>query len=150
MKKMIFSATIGCFSLTGCTGPFGLTKAVHEWQTSCEDKWVDELAFIASVPIYTLSCLSDAIILNSIEFWTNESPMTADIANGDTSATMTKTENGQIRIDAEGQTCFLERTESGVIATDAAGKLLFKSSTEGQLVKVTNADGEVVKVFPKS
>jgi uncharacterized lipoprotein NlpE involved in copper resistance len=152
MKKVILSAVIGCLMLTGCTGPFQLTKAVHKWQTSFTDKWVDEVAFLGCVflPVYGLATLADAIILNSVEFWTGDNPMNATVENGDASALMTKTDDGLIRIDSEGQTCFLERTNDGVVATDADGQLLFTSSTEGTLVKITNADGEVVKVFPKS
>lgn len=152
MKKVILSAVIGAMMLTGCTGPFELTKAVHKWQTGFEDKWMDEVAFLGCIilPVYGLASLGDAIILNSVEFWTGENPMMAEVQNKDASAVMTKTDDGRIRIEADGQTCFLERTQDGVIAEDADGQVLYKSTTTGQLVKVTDADGNVVKVFQKS
>ena len=78
MKKFIpvvLAASV--LIMTGCTGPFALTKKVHAWQTSFEDKWVDEVAFLGCIilPVYGLSTLADGLILNSVEFWTGENPM---------------------------------------------------------------------------
>jgi hypothetical protein len=77
MKKFIPLALIASILLTGCTGPFVLTKNLHKWQTSFEDKWVDEVAFLGCVilPVYGLATLADGLIFNSVEFWTGENPM---------------------------------------------------------------------------
>lgn len=163
MKTGILSALIGCFMLTGCTGPFALTQSVHTWQTSFDAKWVDELAFLGCLPVYSLSCVSDVVILNSVEFWTganpmdtqgdngdNPSPTDAQLENGEDATVMTLQKNGAIRIDTDDQTCILKRTKDGVVAKDATGKLLYKSSTHDQLVKITDADGNLIKVFHKS
>lgn len=77
MKKFIPLVLIASILLTGCTGPFVLTKNLHTWQTSFEDKWVDEVAFLGCIilPVYGLATLADGLIFNSVEFWTGENPM---------------------------------------------------------------------------
>ena len=77
MKKFLIAAVTLSILLTGCTGPFVLTKKVHTWQTSFDDKWVDEVAFLGCVilPVYGLATLGDGLIFNSVEFWTGDNTM---------------------------------------------------------------------------
>jgi hypothetical protein len=77
MKKFIPALLIASILLTGCTGPFALTKKLHTGQTGFENKWVDEVAFLGCIilPIYGLATVGDAIIFNSVEFWTGDNPM---------------------------------------------------------------------------
>ena len=79
MKKFLVAVVTLSILLTGCTGPFVLTKNLHKWQTSPEDKWMDEVAFLGCVilPVYGLATLGDALIFNSIEFWGGENPIKA-------------------------------------------------------------------------
>jgi len=59
----------------GCYGPFHLTKSVHEWNGEVsEEKWVQEGIFLAFLilPVYGITTLVDALVLNSIEFWRAE------------------------------------------------------------------------------
>jgi hypothetical protein len=77
MKKFIPALIIASILLTGCTGPFQLTKNLHKWQTSPADKWMDEVVFLGCIilPVYGLASLGDALIFNSIEFWGGENPI---------------------------------------------------------------------------
>ena len=79
MKKFLLALLVLGALLTGCTGPFVLTKNLHKWQTSPEDKWLDEVVFLGciSLPVYGLATLGDALIFNSIEFWGGENPVKA-------------------------------------------------------------------------
>ena len=79
MKKFIPALLIASVLLTGCTGPFQLTKNLHKWQTSPEEKWMDEVVFLGCIilPVYGLATLGDALIFNSIEFWGGENPIKA-------------------------------------------------------------------------
>ena len=83
MKKVIPALLIASILLTGCTGPFALTKNLHNWQTSPDNKWGDEAIFLGCVilPIYSLAMLGDAIIFNSIEFWGGENPIKSTSAS---------------------------------------------------------------------
>ncbi|MDH3346103.1 MAG: DUF3332 domain-containing protein [Kiritimatiellaceae bacterium] len=77
MKKTLIALVTLSILLTGCTGPFVLTRKVRDWQTDFDEKWVDEVAFLGCVilPVYGLSMLGDALIFNSVEFWTGDNPM---------------------------------------------------------------------------
>ena len=62
----------------GCYGPFELTKKVHKWNGEVSDnKWVVELVFLvcAWLPVYGIATLADAVIFNTVEFWTGENPL---------------------------------------------------------------------------
>ena len=77
MKKSLLALLTLSILLTGCTGPFVLTGNLKKWQTSFDDQWVDEVAFLGCVilPVYGLAMLGDALIFNSVEFWTGDNPM---------------------------------------------------------------------------
>ena len=69
----------------GCYGPFELTKKVHKWNGEASDnKWVVELVFLvaASLPVYGIATLADAVIFNTVEFWTGENPLAKTASNG--------------------------------------------------------------------
>lgn len=145
MKRVIAAAMLGMFLVTGCTGSFQLTRKVYHLHRSQPDKWVDEIIFLGVViiPIYGIATLADAIVFNSIEFWTGDNPVTA--RNGATpvrtvtqegaTATVTLLPDGErIAIDGmnarrEAVSLVLERTEGGVIARDAQGNILWTSVT---------------------
>jgi hypothetical protein len=61
----------------GCYGPFNLTRRVYQWNGEVGDKWEKELVFLLLtwVPVYSLSVMADAIIFNSMEFWTGNNPV---------------------------------------------------------------------------
>ncbi len=70
-------------SATSCYGPFNLTRTVHKWNGTVKGsgevsaKWMKEIIFLALVivPVYQVSTLADALVFNSIEFWTGENPI---------------------------------------------------------------------------
>ncbi len=154
MKKIISCTMVGALILAaGCTGPFALTKKLHTWQTSFEGKWVDEVAFLGCVilPAYSLSALADAVVFNSVEFWTGDNPMTASLSKDGEHVTMTSQEDGSILIQSDAGVCVLEKSANGVCALDAEGNVLYTAKTiEGNKVQVTDAQGEVVRTFTKS
>ena len=62
---------------SGCYGPFNLTRRLHAWNGTISDKWGREFMFVilAWVPVYGLVALGDAVVFNSIEFWTGDNPV---------------------------------------------------------------------------
>ncbi len=65
-------------SLVGCFGSFHATKSVYNFNRSVSyHKWVREGIFLGMViiPVYELATLLDAVILNSLEFWTGRNPI---------------------------------------------------------------------------
>jgi hypothetical protein len=99
MKRKTFSfcAAILCGSLmfNSCMGSFGLTNKFYDWNKSVGDKVVNELIFLAFniVPVYSITLFVDAVVLNSIEFWTGNSPLN-DVGEVKT----VKSENGEYLI----------------------------------------------------
>lgn len=61
----------------GCYGSFNLTKSLHEWNGRVGSDWGNEGVFLLLViiPVYGVTLLVDAIILNSIEFWSGDNPV---------------------------------------------------------------------------
>lgn len=89
MKKIILSvaaATILCSSMTSCMGQFALWKSVYAWNEQISNKFVNELVFLAFwvLPVYEVCGLADILVLNSIEFWSGDNPMTASTKAIDT------------------------------------------------------------------
>jgi hypothetical protein len=64
-------------TLTGCYGSFNMTKKVHAWNGSLGSKFVQEVVFLGLlvIPVYEVAALLDALILNTVEFWTGSNPM---------------------------------------------------------------------------
>ena len=63
-----------------CMGPFNMTKSVHHRNNNVGDpastggKWANEGVFLACViiPVYGFTMLADAVVFNSVEFWTGK------------------------------------------------------------------------------
>lgn len=70
----VFSATI---LFSSCVGSFGLFNRISSWNQTMGNKFVNELVFLALniVPVYPVAYLADALVLNSIEFWSGSNPM---------------------------------------------------------------------------
>ena len=65
---------------SGCYGPFNLTQRLWNWNGKVTgNKWANEGIFLvcAILPVYAICTLADAIIFNSIEFWTGDNPIDA-------------------------------------------------------------------------
>ena len=70
----VFCSTI---LFSSCVGSFGLFNRLSSWNQTVGHKFVNELVFIALniVPVYPIAYLADAVVINSIEFWTGSNPM---------------------------------------------------------------------------
>jgi hypothetical protein len=85
---------------TSCLGSFGLTKKLHAWNhTVGGDKWINELVFVAlaALQVYSVAVVVDAVVLNSIEFWTGSHPA----ATAQTQ--QIETENGVFNVTTDAQ-----------------------------------------------
>lgn len=71
-------ATLGLLSSSACFGSFNLTRKVWTFNKNVSpDKFVQELVFLAFavIPVYSIAGFLDVIVINSIEFWTGENPV---------------------------------------------------------------------------
>jgi hypothetical protein len=130
---------------SGCFGGFALTKKVYGFnkQTS-SDKWIREIVFLVLVivPIYELSTLVDALLFNTIEFWTGKNPVLAE--DGDTqtihtaqgNATLTRISASALDVSLRGsdgreRRFVLLREGEGFAARTAQGALLARVADVG-------------------
>lgn len=103
MKK--FKISVAALLLAGasmtfssCIGSFKLTGEVIDWNKNIGSKFVNELVFVAFwiLPVYEVTALADLLVLNSIEFWSGENPLSASVK-------VVETEQGRYLIACDGK-----------------------------------------------
>ena len=77
MKKTLRNSVLllaAACMMSSCIGSFQLTNKVKDWNDSLADKWTNEVVFLAFhiVPVYQICTFADAVVFNSVEFWTGE------------------------------------------------------------------------------
>jgi hypothetical protein len=148
--------------VSGCYGPFYLTRKVWRFNGEVSDnKWVVEAAFLVMniVPIYQVAGAADALIFNSIEFWTGNNPLSEGEAKAQTRRIVRK--DGELLLKREagpaGDDLVVEQLRDGrtlssvrfrrmgdhMAALNSDGAVLFNARTEadGRIV-ITDASGK--------
>ncbi len=130
MKKAVIAAlavlTLGAMT-TGCIGGkngFHVTRKVYDWNTHATDsEGVNAVIFFGCCvfPVYGVCAgLVDALVLNTIEFWTEEHPLAATSgmdAEGNMYA-ITPNADGTGTLTYKGQTYTLTRTGDQVVVSE--------------------------------
>ncbi|MBR5436322.1 MAG: DUF3332 domain-containing protein [Muribaculaceae bacterium] len=77
LKVAVVLALVGSISFSSCIGSFSLSNKLLTWNKNVGDKFVNELVFFAFwiLPVYEVTLLADILVLNSIEFWSGNSPV---------------------------------------------------------------------------
>jgi hypothetical protein len=143
---MLAVAVALAFGVQGCYGKFALTQKVHKFNGSFGNKFVNELMFLVMyiIPVYGIAALVDAVIVNSIEFWSGKNPVTAKVVEeGDKKVAMHFDEaTGLVKVSyfdkgelkSEG---YLRKGDSSIELLDAAKQTV-------KVVATTNSYGEVI------
>lgn len=149
MKKLITMVSALCLFtmvITGCYGPFRLTKKVYDWNGSLPNKWGREAMFLVLnvLPVYGFSAIADAVFFNLIEFWGGDNPIAANakeprtklITCGDKQAVMTFAKREKkVRIDLfnrhrpEGFITLELANDDSMIARNSGGSVIMKART---------------------
>lgn len=110
MKKLfltVATAALLCSSLSSCMGKFALTRNLYSWNEQISNKFINEIVFVAFwiLPVYEVCAVADLLVLNSIEFWSGDNPMTSSTKTIDT-------EHGRylVKCDGKGYDIILEST----------------------------------------
>ena len=125
-------------SLAGCFGSFRATKNVYHFnRTVHPNPWVREGMFLGMViiPVYGLAALFDAVILNSLEFWTGRNPIAKagdqHRVDGEDGSHAVSTLNADgsfdiVVVDAAGSSRYFNAQKSGdrLVIRDMAGTVL--------------------------
>lgn len=101
MKKIVLTAALAaflCSSMTSCMGKFALTRNLYAWNAQVSNKFVNEIVFVAFwiLPVYEVCAVADLLVLNSIEFWSGDNPMTASVKTIDT-------DHGRYLVECDGK-----------------------------------------------
>ena len=76
----LFIALASSFTFSSCIGSFALTNKVMEWNNQVSSKFENAVIFTAFwiVPVYEITAIADAIVINTIEFWSGTNPIEAN------------------------------------------------------------------------
>lgn len=169
MRRRLSSSLVvlllAAFSLqtTGCFGSFGLTNKIYGFNQGVSgNKFVRWLVFLGFVilPVYEICIAADALVLNSIEFWTgnrlvgsvegaSEHERVVRLNDVDTLklSRVESTDVLRVELVREGEAPlvrFFEPLEDGMAVRDEAGALVLAAHerTDGAL-ELTDAAGQV-------
>lgn len=137
-----------------CIGSFALTNKVLDWNKNVSNKFVNELVFFAFwiLPVYEVTSVADLLVLNSIEFWSGNTPLASNNQ-------VIKTENGDYRIFAQdygykvespdGNTISFDfdvKTQTWSFSSSKGEKIEFLKFEDENHVQILNYDGNFVDV----
>lgn len=132
MRKVILSAALAallCSSMSSCMGRFALTRNLYSWNAQVSNKFINEIIFVAFwiLPVYEVCGLADLLVLNTIEFWSGDNPMTASTKTIDT-------EHGRYLVvcDGKGYDITLEQTGEKYRLNFAQDTQTWSLQTEGK------------------
>lgn len=150
---------------TGCFGSFKLTNSLYDWNMGLGADAGKEIVFLAFViiPVYGVTLFIDAVILNTIEYWTGSSPMSMNegdsetqiVQNGGNSYEITATKNKfhVVQLDGEkaGQQYDLvyhENEGSWYIEANGISKKFAEFNPEKNSLDLIKPNGEIIEVDP--
>lgn len=144
MKKGIkFSALLlaATIMFSSCIGSFQLTQKVFKLNKSIGSKWVNELVFAACciLPVYEITLFVDAIVFNSIEFWSGKKVL----AN-----------NGEKKIvkNSQGENVEITAMENGYNLSNGVESmnLLFNEETQVWSAEYNNISTDLIKLVDEN
>ncbi len=145
MRKKILStvavALAGIFLFSSCIGPFRLSQKLLEWNQGVSNKFVNALLFIVISPAYGVSLAGDALIFNTIEFWSGDNPieagLTKEVEGENGNYTVTTLTNGYNIADEAGREYqFIHDKESNTwsLVVDGQATKLIKLEDENNAI----------------
>lgn len=159
MKKLQISVAAlilaGGLMCNSCIGSFALFNAYEKWQCNMTSiKIVNGIVGLILQPIVGGICLTvDAVILNTIEFWSGSNPMAANfeqqIQGADGRNYLVKTtRNGYEITSPEGEVTVLrhnKKNDSWSIQQNGQTRELFRYNEDGT-IQATMPDGQTITV----
>ena len=152
---------LACFFLilsigqSGCYGPFRLTKNLHEWNETVGDKFINSLVFFAFlvIPVYEVAVFIDGVVLNTIEFWTGDSPIA--MGENDRDTQIVKRNGNKYRITATKNKFHIEQlqgenkgdTAELIFDTESSSWNLKDGNKELQKLVQLNEEANLIQVF---
>ena len=91
LRRAAVLALLASTLTSACFGSFNLTRKVWTFnKTVSSDKFVQELVFLgfAILPVYDIAGAIDALVANTIEFWTGQNPISMSSTKLDNNTTL--------------------------------------------------------------
>ena len=152
--KMALIAIAGSIVFSSCIGSFNLFNKYEKWQCNMSNsKILNGIVGLILQPIAAPICLTvDALVLNTIEFWSGSNPMTASTkqvkgSDGKIYAVKT-TKKGYEIVSPEGKTTKLsynKETNAWSITENGETRELFRTNSDGT-IQATLQTGEKITV----
>jgi len=78
--KVIAIAMAGMLLTSSCVGSFSLFNKLASWNREATgNKFLNEIIFIVISPAYVVVGAADALLFNSIEFWSGSNPIASNV-----------------------------------------------------------------------
>ena len=158
MRKVSLKVAVcllsGSFLFSSCmVGSWGLFNKYAHWQTHMSDnKFVNAIVgFVLGSVCYPVASVVDALVLNSIEFWTGDNPVASNIGktqsvmgqDGRLYAVKTLKNGYEITAPNGEMTKFIynKKNNSWAMSQNGVTKEIFRFNEDGKSIKV-NMNGE--------
>ncbi|WP_163710490.1 DUF3332 domain-containing protein [Mangrovibacterium lignilyticum] len=149
MKKTIALLLVAVL-LSSCYGSFKLTRSLWDWNGTVGSKFANELVFLAFViiPVYGVTTLVDAVVLNTIEFWGGGNPMS--MKEGEKEKKIVEIDGKQYQLTAEKYKMTIEEMDGShaktelIFREDDNSWYLKKGKKLQKVVAVDIEDGKVI------
>ena len=139
LSVLLLAATI---MFSSCLGSFQLTNKMLTFNKSLGDKWVNELVFAACciLPVYEFTLFIDAVVLNSIEFWTGNKLLSENVGEN------------KVVTNKDGNEVEITTLENGYNLTDGNTSVKFVFDNELQIwsVEYNNQLTNLVKLVDEN
>lgn len=76
--RILIAAVVLSLTCTSCLGPNNLGRSIRNWNAEVTSMdWANEAIFLGLniIPVYSFAYLGDVLILNTIDYWAGENPM---------------------------------------------------------------------------
>lgn len=146
--RAVAVATALAFS-AGCWGSFALSRKLWGWNDQVsQEKFAKWLVFLGLciIPVYEVSVFADAVLFNSIEFWSGKNAITMN--EGGREVMVVRTAAGvHLEVQEAGKparTIEIALRDDGAEARDASGTLLASVRADDTGATVADGNGRVV------
>lgn len=159
MKKVSFKVAAvlvaGTLVCSSCIGSFGLFNKYEKWQCNMtSNKYVNGIVGLILQPIVGGICLTvDALVLNTIEFWTGDNPVASNTTqkvmgqDGLYYAVTTTKQGYEVKAPTGEVTRFIhnEKNDSWSMEQNGVTKEIFRFNADGT-IQATLQNGQTLTV----
>ncbi len=143
---------------TSCVGSFQLTHRLAQWNKSAtKERFLNEIIFLLISPAYPVCAVADALVLNTMEFWSGSNPLADRVGtkrtvlgqDGRYYAVTTKRYGYEVKTP-EGETirfAYDKKTDSWSQQQRGKKTEIFRFNPDGT-IQASLLDGRTIRVTP--